>query len=407
MKLNLDKLNAVRSQTLYVACSGGLDSMALAFYLLQQGFSIHLLHVNYNKRGEQSDLDEILVTRFANKFNLPISISHFPKEDVKGNFQEKARQFRYTFFEKEAQGNPIVTAHHQDDLIETFYMNLMRNSGMKGLGSLQEVNGNIYRPFLSCSKEDIKKYALSEGIPWRDDHSNFENNYTRNRWRNVFLPFLKDEFPNLTAQILLLTDVFQSSLIEEKIKLSIPQQFVDEYAFLPIEKFESFTQNDWFLFFQHWSQPKYVVDRFIQWENYENGALIEMESPFIYAQFKTDGFYFNRIKEKSTPQIECTEIHTLPKVFDKRSIYLNPDKLQGELTIRTWKSGDSIASIGVKGEQSVLKIIKDAKIPLPDRQHILVVEDHQNIHWVVGLKVGKLAVSNENDTKMIQVKINY
>lgn len=403
---NLTLLAPYREQTLFVACSGGLDSMVLAYWLLENGFNIELMHVNYHKRAEQSDLDQFLVEKFAKTFNLKCYVTHFKKEETTGNFQQIARIFRYHFFERIAKNGKIVTAHHEDDFIETFFLQLSRGAGMKGLRSILAEDNNRIRPFLNTSKAALKAYALEKGIPWRDDVSNFENDYSRNRWRNVFIPFLTAHQPHLTESILTLTKAFTESYEWEKEKLAPLVRQIQEELFLSKTQVEALSTNDWYILLKQFKQPKWAIERLENIVQTRAGAKLDLEMPFDWVYWNESGLYFKlKFEDFTAKEIHIEELRQLPSTFDKSAVYLDPSKIKGTLHARIWQEEDFIEPIGLKGKQNVAKIIKDAAIPLPDRANIYVLHDDVHILWVENLKVSRKAIASKESTTIWKISL--
>ncbi len=194
------------SDTILIGISGGVDSVVLAQLFINSGFKIALAHVNYGQRGVESDQDEELVHGYASTWNVPAYVITYPNDqDNKGNFQEKARNFRYQWFSSVAQQNKfsyIATAHHADDQIETFILHLMRASGIHGLSSMKPKHENLIRPLLMVFKDELYAYAKKEGLQFREDASNQTAYYRRNYLRNKVIPLLENGFPNAKRNIL-------------------------------------------------------------------------------------------------------------------------------------------------------------------------------------------------------------
>jgi tRNA(Ile)-lysidine synthase len=214
-----------KDETLFVACSGGIDSMVLLDFLSTVHAHIHVLHVNYHLRGEDSNLDQQLIEKECNKRNIPFTVMEVDlKSELNahnGNLQDKARKIRYDFFEKQLsiKSSKLVVAHHQDDQIETFFINIARKSGIMGLSAMLPIHNNILRPLLSISRADIIQYALEKGVNWREDRSNLENTYQRNKWRNIFLPLIEKENSAIKESVLHLIEKFQETqlILEKKV----------------------------------------------------------------------------------------------------------------------------------------------------------------------------------------------
>lgn len=189
---------------LLLAASGGIDSMVLAHLLFTSGINFSLAHVNYQLRGQDSELDEALVKETGKKFGCQVHLTRVNINKEKENIQERARELRYAYFDELCEQfgyTKIITAHHADDQLETMLLNLMRGTGIKGLGGIPLINEQIVRPLLWASKELIKAYAETEQIAFRQDKSNETGDYTRNRVRNEVLTLLENIDPNIRAKL--------------------------------------------------------------------------------------------------------------------------------------------------------------------------------------------------------------
>ena len=178
-----------------LALSGGIDSMVLADLLLKSKVQFVAAHCNFNLRGEESDGDEQLVREFTEKNGIQCFVRHFDTEQYaieKGiSIEMAARDLRYAWFEELRQQlgyDKIAVAHHADDQAETFFINLLRGAGLRGLKGMLPQNGVIIRPLLWASREQIHQYAVENKILWREDHTNAESVYLRNKIRNKLLP---------------------------------------------------------------------------------------------------------------------------------------------------------------------------------------------------------------------------
>ena len=192
-----------------LALSGGADSVALLHALksLQAtlDFQLCALHINHHLRGEASQADEAFVVALCKTLNIPLSIHHAQVADLaktaKVSTETMAREVRYKALNQHLRqigANKIATAHHQDDHVETLLLHFFRGAGLKGLTGIPPRSGHLIRPLRDCLKEDILNYCHTHGFAYQTDHTNFENNHTRNKLRNLILPALKDTFhPNI------------------------------------------------------------------------------------------------------------------------------------------------------------------------------------------------------------------
>ena len=195
----------IPSKKFLLAVSGGADSAVLSHLFRVSGFEFQIAHVNYHFRGEDSNLDQKVVEDFCKKniikFHLK-DVSEKEKSQMK-SLQNWAREVRYDFFFKLLEKENldfIVTAHHLNDELETFIINLSRGSGIKGLSGIPKNENRILRPFLTFSKSEIYAFAEENNIDFREDKSNQKDDYLRNKIRNKIVPKITEIFPNFLEQ---------------------------------------------------------------------------------------------------------------------------------------------------------------------------------------------------------------
>lgn len=194
------------SDAILVGVSGGVDSVVLAHLFIKTGFKIALAHVNYGKRGAESDKDEELVRNYAQQWEVPFYSNAYPKgTETPGNFQQMARNFRYQWFESlalEFSLPYIAVGHHAGDQVETFLMHEFRGAGLQGLSSMKARSKKLIRPLLTVPKEDLYRYAAKEGLTYREDASNHGSDYARNFLRNDVLPLIETRFTQVRTNVL-------------------------------------------------------------------------------------------------------------------------------------------------------------------------------------------------------------
>ena len=194
----------LKGKKIGIAISGGIDSVVLTHLLHQLEYSIVLAHCNFKLRGKASDKDEAFVKQLAKQLEVPAFTIAFDTEIVakqeKISIQLAARKLRYKWFEELIMANEfdyILTAHHADDNLETFLINTIRGTGLDGLTGIPQQNGVIIRPLLPFTRTEIERYATNNTISWREDLSNAEAKYLRNKIRHQVIPILKEINPNL------------------------------------------------------------------------------------------------------------------------------------------------------------------------------------------------------------------
>ena len=217
----------LRGKKLLVAVSGGIDSVALTYLLSELNFTISLAHCNFNLRGKDSDLDEDFIKKLGNKLEIPVFTTQFNTEvfakENKQSTQIAARSLRYSWFqklEKEHSFDYVLTAHHADDNLETFLINLTRGTGLEGLTGIPEINGRIVRPLLKFSRKEILTFIKENKIEWREDKSNAQTKYIRNKIRHKVVPFLKEINPSLLNTFAKTAEYLKESqhILEDRIK---------------------------------------------------------------------------------------------------------------------------------------------------------------------------------------------
>ncbi len=214
---------------LLVAVSGGVDSVVLCELCKQAGFNFSVAHCNFQLRGDESQRDEQFVKSLSEKYGVPYFVKKFETEQYaqknKLSIQVAARDLRYEWFNQIAIHH-ILTAHHANDNIETLLMNFFKGTGINGLRGILPKNGKIVRPLLFATKDEIKKFAAENHLSFVEDSSNISDKYTRNFFRNQFIPSIQKVFPqvekNLMDNVERFRDIeilYQQSIIKHKKKL--------------------------------------------------------------------------------------------------------------------------------------------------------------------------------------------
>lgn len=393
--------------TLYfAACSGGVDSMVLCYLMHKAGLSFEILHVNYQLRGESSLKDEDLVVSYAASLNKKVHVQRYDTEKLLkngGNLQQLCRELRYNWFRtftEQHPGSKIVLAHHLDDQVETFYLHLARNAGIAGLSSLKAVNGNLLRPLLQFTKKELYAFARAHDIPWREDMSNSKNKYARNKLRNIFLPFAEQKIPDLRSSVLYLITVFQNNYKEVETALKTEVGFSSHFE-LDISQFSQWSADKKNVFLHLLEIRATALDELEKLKSSDIGKFIETDNWFISK--KKEVFVFDQTEKPTFPKLIIEPVTTLPVHFSKEEIYLDKLKIKGELYLRRWQEGDRLEAIGVNGSKLVSKIINEAHLSAYEKRRVLVLTDEENIHWIVGIKVGRKAIATKNFKEALRI----
>jgi tRNA(Ile)-lysidine synthase len=396
-------LNRYAGRNIAVACSGGIDSMVLLHVLVKLNYRPKVLHVNYQLRGSDSDLDEAFINQYCTENKLQFELLRIDLksqlECFGGNLQQEARKVRYDFFKSKTDDESVVLlAHHADDQVETFFLNLARGGGIMGLSCMLEENGIYVRPLLSFFKEEIRLFAKNEGVNWREDVSNYKIDYARNKLRTIFIPQMEAFNSGLKKQILLLIEQFQCTQKALAFKIRPLVNEVIETNTLKLEVFDELKPQEINEFIRLLDLKPTFSDRLMKLRYSENGKILKcVKGKFVKIVKEENAFRFlDSLEIKESKHFLFIEKNVeLPSMFDKSTLYINPEKINGKLNLRYWRKGDRIRPIGLEGSKLVSDVLKDAKIPLSQKAEQLIVHDEQHVLWIVGHCVSRDAIADK------------
>ena len=411
----------VLNDKVLVALSGGADSVALLRVLIDLGYTCECAHCNFHLRGEESDRDEQFVRSLCQKHQIPLHVKHFETEsyakEKQISIEMAARELRYAWFEelrKETKANVIAVAHHRDDSVETFLLNLIRGTGINGLKGIQAKNGCIVRPLLETSREDILDYLNYLKQDYVTDSTNLQDEYMRNKIRLNLLPLMKEMNPSImesiqdTAQKLSEAANIYNQNRKEILKTSV--QTKNEGYILPIQTVLVDSAplsllHEWLGKYQfNSSQIKDIYQclkqkqsgkRFIsnEWE-----LLRDRESLILrHSQEEAN------IPEISSETIEINNDFVLVK--DKHVAYMDADKVTLPLEIRKWKKGDKFVPFGMKGKKNVSDYLTDKKFSLFQKENQYVACSDGKIVWLIGERTDDRFKITEKTQRALILKI--
>jgi len=394
---------------LLVACSGGLDSVVLSHLCHSAGLHIALAHCNFRLRGSQSDADEVFVKKLAQELDIDFLVTHFDTvgyvNQHKVSVQMAARELRYTWFDglmKTKGFAKVLTAHHLDDALETFLINLSRGTGIDGLKGIPEQTETIARPLLKFSREDLLDYAQANKITWREDASNTDTKYVRNKIRAEVVPVLKELNPKfvdnfrVTTEFLSQTSAIANNQIAEQ-KIALFEEENGNFK-VEIKKLRQLVPLQGYLFalFQEYG--------FTEWKNLRDlldsmsGKYIESKthrllkdrdylwlSPLELDGNDTDNYYISKDDKGIDVPIPLEFLEVAERNENTSTIiYVDKNALKYPLQVRKWKKGDYFYPLGLEGKKKLSKFFKDEKVPvaLKDKQWLLCSGD--DIVWIIG-----------------------
>lgn len=376
------------------AVSGGADSVAMLFalYLLRDelGITLEAAHFNHHLRGAESDRDEAFVTDFCGRYDIPLHLGSGRIVPGKKGLEAAARDARYAFLRR--LPGKVATAHTADDNAETVLMRLIRGTGLKGLGAIAPVSGNVIRPMLTVTRDDVEAFLEEYALPHVEDSSNGTDDFLRNRIRHGILPLMRAENPrigeNLSAMALLLRQD------EACLQAMIPEEQVPDVSRLKaMEPALRRRALERFLKAQGVREPEQI--HILQAEQ-----LLYHWSPSAAMQFPggvTIGRQYDRlVRLECAPELPETRLSVPGEscIGGKRfvseyatDLEERPDSVLvcpvGALTVRSRRSGDTMRLPG--GTRSLKKMYIDRKIPASQRAAVPVLADDRGVLAVFGI----------------------
>lgn len=403
-----------KGDRILVALSGGVDSMVLAELLRRGGYDIAFAHCNFHLRGKESDGDEHFVREYAERVGVKLFVRQFDTldfvENNKVSVEMAARELRYAWFNDLINANEqlLALAHHADDQIETFFINLLRGSGIKGLKAMRPRNGMYIRPLLWASREEIKKFAIENGIQWREDSTNNDTVYLRNKIRHELMPVFDSIKPEAREKILESVNhlASENQLYRELLKEKISQiETVDGVLHsIPKRHFERSEAE---------SRNPLGLQLLFEWIRNFDFSFSQCES--ILASLDSEPgkeFYsanYQLVIEKETIEIfpidpvqtrhNLSQRVTIQPVRTRHALSLlitdNPniaqldyDKLKLPLKARHWQQGDRFHPLGMRGTKLVSDFFNDNDFTTFQKKNTLILTDNEGeIVWIVGYRI--------------------
>lgn len=415
---------------LLLAVSGGLDSVVMLDMFRQLKFEIAVAHCNFTLRGDESDADHEFIRSFAEELQIPFfSVSFDTKayaEDASLSIQLAARELRYKWFHEVSQAHGydfILTAHHADDSLETFIINLSRGTGIAGLTGIPAVNGQVLRPMLIFTRQQLQDYAESHHLRWREDSSNENDHYLRNHVRHHLIPALKalnPAFDNSFAQTL--NNLQQSKSMADDAAIMVYQQIVEDNEGekrFNLDKLATLPNANAYLY--HWLQPfgftawediyalrtaqtgkQVFADKYVLLKNRNTFVLSPISNEEPGAVFPVEsGQRFVNLPLK----LSLTHVLIANKPSNK-IIFVDAGKLQFPLTIRKWEPADVFYPNGMGGKsKKVSKLLKDEKQSLRDKEKQWLLMSGSEIVWVIGLRADERFLADKTTQDILQISL--
>lgn len=419
-----------------LAVSGGIDSMVMLHLFTRMGSDIVVAHCNFKLRGKESDLDEELVKNYAAVNKIPFISASF---DTSGYASEKgisiqmaARELRYDWFEKiraEKECSLIAVAHNLNDNIETLLINLTRGTGLSGLTGMKPLSGAVIRPLLFATRAAIEEYCIECGVPYREDRSNAETIYARNKIRHLVIPVLKEINPSVeetlnetAVRLAGLDNILSSHIHNIRSKLSSER---GGSRIFDCEKLAEYSGSRPMLFelfhpFGITEQLAGDLQKLIrtggtgkQLFTSSHGILRNRDEIIVsplgnkhrdHIVIESPGDLLN------LPLIRSVSVHTVDENFsiarDPRIACIDRDLISLPLIVRRWREGDWFYPLGMAGKKKLSDFFVDRKYSRLQKEETMILESAGKIVWVMGDRLDDRFKITESTTTVLLIELS-
>ena len=410
---------ATHDDRILLTVSGGVDSMVMLSLFTRSGYSVGVAHCNFQLRGAESEEDEVLVEEEAKKYGVEFYNKRFETtaemERTGESMEMAARRLRYAWFDalsREHGYTAIAIAHHADDSIETFFINLLRGTGLRGLTGISTQVGKVIRPLLFASRKEILEYAVQNRIPFREDSSNRSTKYLRNKIRLGLIPRIREINPKFTdlmrRNIERLTDtqLFIDAAVAHMREDVVTQ--ADGIATIHVERIEAAYPRNFAVYELLSSQYGFKGDvcdalcralseaatgrRF-----YAREYVATVDRGRILVERIAPGDACEVTVEQGTQRSYCGNMVLYFEACDIDDIraydvpeqvaLLDADLLRYPLRLRRWREGDTFIPFGMEGRKKVSDYLIDRKVSLPEKHRQFVLLSGDEIVWLVGRRI--------------------
>ncbi len=403
-------------ERILVAVSGGIDSMVMTHLFLETPYDIGIAHCNFSLRGRESDKDEEFVNSYATDHNIPFFSTRFDTKTYARNngqsIQMAARELRYSWFEEIRKNNGfscVAVAHNMNDNIETLIINLVRGTGLNGLTGMKPKNNNIIRPLLFATRNEIISYSKKHQIVYREDKSNADTKYTRNKIRHRIIPVLKEINPSIETTLSETAERFTdiNDIVSEyicKLREKITENKEDIISF-NISLLRPHLKNRSVIYelFKPFGITNMQLNDLIQVINGKTGGQIYTETHrllknrkeiIVFRELSKDelAYYIKKINGFDTvPGIVSAEYINITDTFeipsDQSVACIDVEKLKFPVTIRKWKPGDNFIPLGMKQKKKLSDYFIDNKYSILEKENKRILESDGKIVWIIGDRI--------------------
>ena len=426
----LNELPFLFSSKIIIATSSGVDSVVLCSLCKKLDLDFSIAHCDFSLRGKESDFDAKFTEDFAKSLNVLFYLKKFNTKEYKTknhlSVQMAARELRYKWFDELLVNyDYVLTAHHLDDQLETFFINLSRGSGLEGLIGIPAINDKKIRPLLSFSKDQILNYAITNKIKWREDSSNLSDDYLRNEIRNKVISNFKKSSPTLLSNFNNSLQYLKASrsILSEKINevsksILIEEEYQIKYrieGILKLKNLEFYLHEFFYKYgFNHVNDIKNILtSQSGKYVSSKTHRIVKDRDYLILEEISTYKFdpieIFNDLTNVETIYggLSFDLIPKFEKSLTLSSVCIDEGKLVYPLRVECCVKGMDFIPLGMKGKKTLSKFFKDEKISIIDKKRTLILINGNNeLIWVINQRIDDRYKITESSKKILKISFN-
>lgn len=404
-----------RGSRILIAVSGGIDSMVMAWIFREAGIEHAIAHCNFSLRGSESDSDEEFVATWARSNDIPFFNIRFDTLGYAGekriSVQMAARELRYDWFRsiiRKEGFDAVAVAHNLNDNVETFLINLIRGTGLSGLAGMSPRTGDIIRPLLFATRKEIAEFAAAHNIDYREDSSNVQVKYTRNRIRHMVIPEIEKVNQGAVHSITeTMSHLASSSAIVENCISKLSREIfrtTGETAEAEIMSLTALTPVEPYIYelFRPYGLSSRQTSEVISLLHADTGKsvytsthrLLNDRGRIIITPRNTEGpaeYRFNSIDEMRISglfsDLRITEPSDKELPVIPLTAALDLETVTFPVTVRHWEPGDRFMPLGMKQMKKISDFLIDLKVPVTEKEKVLLLLSGDEIMWVMGYRI--------------------
>ncbi len=430
----LDKKLFDKGDKVLLAVSGGTDSVVMADLFSECGYDFGIAHCNFKLRGEESDRDELFVKDLAKRKGVDFYTKEFDTrgfaEKNKLSIQMAARQLRYDWFDLLAGqgGYPCyASAHHLDDQIETFFINLFRGTGISGLHGIKPKQGKLIRPLLFARRSEIENFAAKNGIAFREDSSNKKTDYLRNNIRHNLIPVLqgiKPGFPDVMEQNIVrfsqAGEIYRNEIETQKKRVL---QKENKEVKINVQRLEKLKPLEAYLYeflvpygFSM-ANTKDIVESLKSGPGrrfFSNSHILVRDREYLIIREKGNGKsnreYRIELSENFTSgplKLKLEKFEQYPGFSfakNEKTASLDFDKLTFPLILRKWEKGDSFFPLGMNNKKLLSDFFTDNKFSLFEKGDVWLLTSDNKVAWIIGHRIDNRFKVDKTTKSILRIK---